>query len=230
MPEEPATGAELRRLGLMLLAQVRIIAAHVTPTVVISESALPEAPEVAEWTEPLRYRFALRVQIGLDADLSADEIVRRAVEAFSTGGFDIVEERRTGTVAARVVVTGSRAGFRIAMNVWPATGDVVYAGATPAVALRAPRARPAPVGTAETVEPGHVLCYECDGLGWCPACYGFSWVVNDTGLRQSCPECQNYRICPICRCAGQLQIARLRRAERAFYPELADPVVSEDES
>ncbi|MFE7584902.1 hypothetical protein ACFU5Y_25450 [Streptomyces gardneri] len=214
----------------MLLAQVRSIAAQVTPAAVIPESVLPDVPEVAEWTEPLRYRFALRVQIGLDADLSADEIVRRAVEAFTTGGFDIVEERRAGAVAARVVVTGSRAGFRIDVRVWPATGDVVYAGVTPAVALRAPRARPAPVGTAETVEPGHVLCYECDGLGWCPACGGLSWVADDAGLRQSCPECREQRVCPICRSAGQLQIARLRRVERAFYPELVDPLVREDES
>ncbi|MFE5797850.1 hypothetical protein ACFQ8C_35445 [Streptomyces sp. NPDC056503] len=232
MPEVPATDIEVRRLGRTLLAQVRTIAAHVTPAAVIPESALPEAPEVAEWTDPLRYRFALRVRIGLDADLSAGETVHRAVEAFTTGGFDIVEERRAGTVAARVVVTGSRAGFRIDVRVWPATGDVVYAGVTPTVALRAPRApeRPDPVRTAETVESGHVLCYECDGLGWCPACGGLSWVLDDAGLRRRCPECWERRVCPICRGAGQLQIARLRRAERAFYPELADPLAREDES
>ncbi|MFE5711462.1 hypothetical protein ACFQ7J_11665 [Streptomyces sp. NPDC056501] len=230
MPEVPTTDVELRRLGRILLAQVRIIAAQVTPAAVIPESALPDAPEVAEWTEPLRYRYALRAQIGLDAGVSADEAIRRAVEAFITGGFDILQERRAGTVAVRVVVTGSRAGFRIDVRVWPATGDVVYVGVTPAVALRAPRARPDPFGAAETVEPGHVLCYECDGLGWCPACSGFSWVVDDAGLRQSCPECREQRFCPICRGAGQLQIARLRPPERAFYPELADPLKREDES
>ncbi|MGW6915587.1 hypothetical protein ACWGB8_17470 [Kitasatospora sp. NPDC054939] len=232
MSEVPATDMELRRLGRTLLAQVRTIAAQVTSEAVIPESALPDAPEVAEWTDPLRYRFVLRTQTGLDADVSADEAVRRTVGAFTTGGFDIVEERRADTVAPRVVVTGSRAGFRIDVRVWPATGDVVYAGVTPTVALRAPQApeRPDPVRTAETVEPGHVLCYECDGLGWCPACSGLSWVLNDAGLRRRCPECREQRVCPICRGAGQLQIDRLRRAERAFYPELADPPVREDES
>ncbi|MGW6724404.1 hypothetical protein ACWF9G_00740 [Nocardia sp. NPDC055029] len=232
MTEVPGADAELRRLGRVLLGQVRTIAAQVTPAAVIPDSVLPDTPEVAEWTEPLRYRFALRAQTGLDAGVSADEAVRRAVEAFSAGGFDIAEERRAGTVAARVVVTGSLAGFRIDVRVWPATGDVVYAGVTPAVALRARRAPelPDPVRTAETVEPDHVLCYECDGLGWCPACGGLGWVLDDAGLRRACPECREQRVCPICLGAGQLQIARLRPAERAFYPELAAPPAREDES
>ncbi|WP_343239026.1 hypothetical protein [Streptomyces sp. SID9124] len=228
----PASDAELRRLGRGLLAQVRTIAAQVTPEAVIPESALPDAPEVAEWTDPPRCRCALRAQTGLGAGISADETVRRAVEAFTTGGFEVVEERRAGLVAARVVVSGSRAGFRIDVRVWPATGDVVYAGVTPTVALSAPRAseRPEPVRTTESVEPGHVLCYECEGLGWCPACGGLSWVLDGAGLRQRCRECQEQRVCPVCRGAGQLQTGRLRRAERAFYPELGDSRTGEGES
>lgn len=229
--QDPAPDAELRRLGRTLLAQVRSIAAHVTETV-IPESALPDAPEVAEWTDPPGYRLALRAQTGLGTGISADEAVRRAVEAFTTGGFDIVEERRAGRVAARVVVSGSRAGFRIDVRVWPSTGDVVYAGVTPTVALSAPRApeRPDAVHTAETVEPDHALCYECDGLGWCPACGGLTWVLDGAGLRNVCTACRKQRVCPVCRGAGQLQIARLRRAEQAFYAELTDPLPRESES
>lgn len=232
MAEVPGAEQELRRLGVYLLEQVRVIAAHVTPDAVIPDSALPDAPEVAEWTEPLRYRYSLRVQSALAAGESAAAAVRRSAEAFAAGGFDIVEDRRAGTVASRVVVTGSRDGFRIEVRVWPETGDVVYAGVTPMLALRTPRAPelPDPVRTAETVEPGHVLCYECDGLGWCPACGGNGWVLDDAGLRQPCPECREQRVCPICRGAGQLQVARLRPAERAMYPQLVDGSAGEDQS
>ncbi|MFE7717979.1 hypothetical protein ACFU44_02935 [Nocardia rhizosphaerihabitans] len=232
MAEMSGAEPELRRLGESLLAQVRSIAALVTPAAVIPDSALPAAPEVAEWTDPLRYRFSLRAQTALPAEVPADEAVRRTVEAFAAGGFDIAEERRAGTVAARIVVTGNRDGFRIDVRVWPETGDVVYAGATPALALRAPQTTelPEPVRTRATVEPGHVLCYECDGLGWCPACGGRGWVLDHAGVRQPCPECREQRVCPICRGAGQLQIARLRPAERAFYPELAGRPAGEDES
>ncbi|MEV0075751.1 hypothetical protein AB0H58_04995 [Nocardia neocaledoniensis] len=223
MGEVPGAEQELRGLGVRLLEQVRVIAAHVTPDTVVPDSALPDLPEVAEWTEPLRYRYSVRVQTALAAGDSAAAAVRRGAEVLAAGGFELAEDRRAGTVASRVVVTGSRDGFLIEVRVWPETGDVVYAGLTPTLALRTPGARqPDPARTAETVEPGHVLCYECDGLGWCPACGGNGWVLDDAGLRRPCPECHEQRVCPICRGAGQLQVARLRPAERAMYPQLSD--------
>ncbi|MFG2332882.1 hypothetical protein ACGFMM_25115 [Streptomyces sp. NPDC048604] len=232
MAEVAGARAELRRFGESLLAQVRAVAEHVTPAVAIPDSALPDLPEVAEWTDPLRYRFSLREQTSLPAGVCADEAVRRAFETLAAGGFDITEERGTAIFGARIVVTGSRDGFWIKVRVWPDTGDVVYAGVTPMLALLEPQAplHPDPVRTREMVERGNVLCYECDGLGWCPGCGGLGWVLDDAGLRRRCPECREQRVCPICRGSGQLPTEGLRRTERAFYPELADPPVRQDES
>ncbi|WP_278264898.1 hypothetical protein [Nocardia sp. AG03] len=230
MAEVPGAEQELRALGRTLLAQVRAVAARVTPDAPIPDSALPDAPEVAEWTDPPRYRFRLRAQTALASGAAPEDAVRRGAEALSAAGFEIAEEHRAGTVAARIVVTGTGDGFRIEVRVWPATGDVVYAGLTPTLALGPPRAAELPEPVRTVAEPGHVLCYECDGLGWCPACGGNGWVLDERGHRRLCPECHQQRVCPICRGAGQLQIARLRDTERAFYPELADGPVGQDEA
>ncbi|MEV7188751.1 hypothetical protein [Kitasatospora sp. NPDC093102] len=49
-----------------------------------------------------------------------------------------------------------------------------FSGRTPAMALREPEEFrwPEQIRTVETVTSGHVLCYECDGLGRCPECGG----------------------------------------------------------
>ncbi|MGW4249555.1 hypothetical protein, partial [Nocardia sp. NPDC004722] len=49
-----------------------------------------------------------------------------------------------------------------------------------------------PVRTAETVTPGYVLCYECDGEGRCPRCHGEGWLDN-AGKKRKCPLCHAQR-------------------------------------
>ncbi|MEV6095102.1 hypothetical protein [Nocardia sp. NPDC051981] len=79
--------------------------------------------------------------------------------------------------------------------------------------------RPEPVRTAETVTPGYVLCYECDGEGRCPRCHGVGWL-DDTGKRRRCPLCHARRVCPICRGEGELAISDLSTYQLGYYPEL----------
>lgn len=79
---------------------------------------------------------------------------------------------------------------------------------------------PEPVRTPETVTPGYVLCYECEGLGWCPSCGGRGWLDDGAGGRKRCPECHTQGICPICQRAGQLAVSQLSPYQRGYYSEL----------
>lgn len=81
---------------------------------------------------------------------------------------------------------------------------------------------PDPVRTPETVTPGYVLCYECEGLGWCPSCGGRGWLDDGAGGRKRCPECHTTGSCPICQRAGQLAISQLSPYQRGYYPELPE--------
>ncbi|MFE3188735.1 hypothetical protein ACFXHA_06970 [Nocardia sp. NPDC059240] len=83
--------------------------------------------------------------------------------------------------------------------------------------------RPEPARTSETVTPGFVLCYECDGVGRCPRCDGAGWLTDDTGEKRKCPVCHAHRVCLICRGDGQLAISRLSRYQRGYYPQLRAP-------
>lgn len=76
-----------------------------------------------------------------------------------------------------------------------------------------------PVRTAETVTPGYVLCYECDGEGRCPRCHGAGWL-DTAGKKRKCPLCHAQRVCPICRGEGELAISDLSTYQLGYYPEL----------
>ncbi|MEZ0067202.1 DnaJ-class molecular chaperone [Streptacidiphilus sp. MAP12-20] len=76
---------------------------------------------------------------------------------------------------------------------------------------------PEPVRTPETLTPGYVLCYECDGLGWCPACGGSGW---GSGAWGRCQLCGHEQVCPICRGSGDLAASQLSEYQRRYYPEL----------
>ncbi|MFD9452453.1 hypothetical protein ACFWBC_05080 [Streptomyces sp. NPDC059985] len=82
------------------------------------------------------------------------------------------------------------------------------------------RVRPEPLRSACTLDAGYVLCYECDGLGWCSSCYGRTWVPDAERGRRRCSECHEERFCPICRGAGQKYASTLQYYERGYYPEL----------
>ncbi|WP_157597337.1 hypothetical protein [Streptacidiphilus rugosus] len=78
---------------------------------------------------------------------------------------------------------------------------------------------PEPVRTPETLTPGYVLCYECDGLGWCPLCGGRG---SGSGTWGRCRECHARRVCPICQGGGQLATSELSSYQRGHYPDLTD--------
>lgn len=74
--------------------------------------------------------------------------------------------------------------------------------------------------TPETLTPGYVLCYECDGLGRCPGCGGRGWVLREPHRRKRCAECGTRQVCPICQGHGELSASSLSPYQRGYYPEL----------
>ncbi|MFC9993643.1 hypothetical protein [Nocardia sp. NPDC127526] len=214
--------AELDRLGESLRAQLVELITELTPGADLDLLFLDE-PGIVDWHEPLKYRYSADSFRGERADVPAAELVRRAEAQLTTAGWQVTETRETGATE-RTVVTGTRDGNTIEIQVGEHTPTVYYSGHTPAMALQAVSTFewPDPVKTAETVTPGHVLCYECDGLGWCPECGGRGWLPDAAKGRVKCPECHQERVCPICRGAGELAISQLSPYQRGYYPQLRE--------
>ncbi|MEU6075517.1 hypothetical protein [Micromonospora sp. NPDC047074] len=101
------------------------------------------------------------------------------------------------------------------------TGDAARPGASPTAAGPAapkPFAPPEPVVTAATLKPGHVLCLDCDGLGWCPECLARGYLLDDRGDRRRCFVCFGSKICQICDAFGQKSLADMPSWVRRQYP------------
>ncbi|WP_433543694.1 hypothetical protein ACQPZG_00245 (plasmid) [Streptomyces sp. CA-294286] len=121
-------------------------------------------------------------------------------------------------------ITGRLDGLVIRVRIAKISDVVLYQAQTPSMALHTPEVLvgPDPVRTADTLAPGYVLCYECDGPGWCTTCWGRTWVPDVERGRRSCSECHRDRVCPICRGNGEKRAATLQYYERGYCPELAE--------
>ncbi|MFI6870193.1 hypothetical protein [Nocardia sp. NPDC050406] len=220
MGEIPGARQRLDRLSQSLRVRLTELVAQLTPQ---AGNALfmPAEPKVVDWHEPLRYQYSAtaRGERPVSEDLAA--FAGRAGQLLLAAGWEAVEER---SADGGVVVTGRHEGNVIEILLSDDEPGVLYKGRTPALPLSTATApqRPEPVRTSGTVSEGHVLCYECDGLGWCPTCAGRGWVPDAERGQRPCPECLRERVCPVCRGAGQLYIADLRPSERAMYPELRE--------
>ncbi|WP_067654961.1 hypothetical protein [Nocardia harenae] len=206
---EIAARRELERAAGVLRAELLGIAAELAPGRPADVTMLPE-PAVLEWREPLRYHYraTLLVHGGGTGDLD------RAAALLTAAGWKLTRVDDE--------LTAVRAGFRLRLRAHPDGGGLGISGDTPGYVLyeRAGAARPEPVVTAATLRTGYLLCYECDGLGWCPECFGRGWILDAEQRRTRCVECRGGRTCPICAGAGQLAIAELNSRDRAQYPEL----------
>ncbi|WP_166028037.1 hypothetical protein [Streptomyces chilikensis] len=113
-------------------------------------------------------------------------------------------------------------GNRIEVRVDAHGSTVLFLGQTPVTALYEPHEFrwPEPVRRSATLTPGHLLCYECDGLGACDCCGGRGWLPSEPHGRSRRPQCAARRICPICGGAGELGLSQLSPYQRTRYPEL----------
>ncbi|MEV5378404.1 hypothetical protein AB0L26_20895 [Streptomyces nondiastaticus] len=216
-------GARARLLGAAeaVCASLTSLAERLTPGQV-PEFAVSGDPSVDTGTEPPTYLYTVRKRVYVrdarpEREAYEPGLAARAAALLAADGWETTEEildPRPGTWD--VVVTGLRHDAQIMVSVSPGRDEVMYQGRTPAVALyeHVPHVRPDPVVTPETLRPGYTLCYECDGLGWCPGCEGRGWVLGgrpgwgggspDPGRLGRCPECLTERVCPICRGRGSL--------------------------
>ncbi|MEU6580749.1 hypothetical protein [Nocardia sp. NPDC046763] len=205
---------ELDRLGAALRAQLVELITDLTPGTGLSLLFL-DAPTVVDWADPPRYHYSGLIRGQRPATVPAADLVERAAALLAAAGWEVGTEE---VEAGAVVVTGHRQGNSIEVRVSGRSSSVMFSGQTPALALSGPGEfrRPDPVRTPETLTPGYVLCYECDGLGACPECNGRGRLSNG----HICPECNGGRFCPICRGAGQLAVSELSPFQRTYYPEL----------
>ena len=219
MAEIPGARAELDRAGDWLRTQIRELAARLTP------ERLPELPSrdpiIVDWHEPLGYQHRITARAERAAEPDNTAAAAYAAELLAEAGWEVTQETEQASSAPLLHVIGTRDGFGLRVRFQEGFAEVLYTGETPKMPLYTPEefVPPPPAQTAETVDPEHVLCYECRGLGWCPVCDGRGWTSGETG-RAKCPECFGSRVCPICRGAGELTIAALADWERDQYPEL----------
>jgi hypothetical protein len=188
----------------------------------VATAALPQtAPAIQSDVgpspvDPLRRPGVSRchINVGARADRPADPslTVERARTVLAAAGWGADEPRSLGsrlTFAAR-----RNAGHT--MECYAEPGGVELYGSTPEFLIaQARHVRPEPVRTAEAVHPGSVLCYECQGLGWCDVCEGDGWIDA-----RRCPLCMGEKLCPICRGAGELAVSSLSPFQRDHYPQL----------
>ncbi|MGV9663629.1 hypothetical protein [Nocardia niigatensis] len=208
---------ELDRLGAALRAQLTELVTDLTPGADLGLLFLDE-PTIAEWTEPPRYHYSGLIRGERPATVPAADLARRAAALLAAAGWQVGESSDSTGAYPAVVITGHRDGSSIEVRVGDHTSAVMFSGRTSALALRDPEEFrwPDPVRITETLTPGHVLCYECDGLGACPECGGRGRLAGG----ETCPECRGARVCPICRGAGQLAVSQLSPFQRTHYPEL----------
>jgi hypothetical protein len=223
MPEIEGAREELDRAAEALCGQLRQLAARLTPDQVV-DLYMPSDPLIVDWHEPLLYQYRAIASVERPAEQYDAIVVTRAASLLTSAGWQVTDEvTDAGSGTELTTVTADRDGFQVQVRIQRGYGTVIYSGQTPAMALFTPAppfVRPDPVVTPETVRRGYVLCYECDGLGWCPCCEGRGWCPSEEHGRERCPECFKARFCPVCRGAGELEIARLQDWQRDQYPEL----------
>ncbi|MBA4857218.1 hypothetical protein [Nocardia farcinica] len=215
MAEMADARAELDRWGGELHERVAELVAVCTPG---AEVRPPAEPRVADWHEPVRYRHTLTVRATRDPAVAPAALAERAAAALAAAGWTVHREAPDGPDGP-LIVSGTRPELALRVRFSTTSTVVLYTGETAAVALRPPASldAPPPVRTADDVDDGYLLCYECAGTGWCPQCHGRGWIPDEQRGRRRCPECFDRRVCPVCEGAGQLAVATLTPAQRANY-------------
>ncbi|MEU5424955.1 hypothetical protein AB0H73_05010 [Streptomyces olivoreticuli] len=221
MGEIPGAREELDRLGRALRAQLVEMITDLTPGSDLGLLFLNE-PRVADWHEPLRYHYSAVFRGERPASVDAAEIASRASALLGSAGWEVAASEEIDGAKRSGVITGRHGGSSISIRAGDHTSAVLFTAQTPMPALRTPEKFqwPEPVRTLETLTPGYVLCYECDGLGACPGCGGRGRLPGEPHGRADCRECSRQRVCPICRGGGELVISRLSPYQQGYYPEL----------
>lgn len=220
MGDIPGAREELDRLGRTLRTRLVELITALTPGSDLGLLFLDE-PTVADWHEPLRHHYSALFRGERPASISFAELASRATALLSSAGWQVAASHDSDGARRWSVLTGRHDDSTIEIRVAHHTSAVMFSGQTPALALRTPEefTWPEPLCTPETVTPGYVLCYECDGLGACPGCGGRGWVPDEVRGRANCRACHRERVCPICRGAGQLAISQLTPYQQGYYPE-----------
>ncbi|MGK5543298.1 hypothetical protein ACSNOH_00875 [Streptomyces sp. URMC 127] len=213
MRETPGARAELDRLGRALHAQLVELIDALTPGTELGLLFLDE-PNIADWREPVRYSYSAVFRGQSPEGTGAADVASRAAALLSAADWDVVgpeEEAADGTKRTYVLTARSPDGIRIEVRTGDCNSAVLYSGQTPAPALRETEEFqwPEPVRTPETLTPGYVLCYECDGLGACHGCGGRGWAPGEPQGRSNCHQCGRQRVCLICRGGGELAVSQL---------------------
>ncbi|MFF7586058.1 hypothetical protein ACFZCK_01045 [Kitasatospora purpeofusca] len=221
-----AAREELDRLARSLRRQMVVLITDLTVRVHLRRLAFGE-PKVADGSDPSRYHCSATYQGNRPASATAAGTASRAVSLLRAAGWEVTVSQEDDDGRLWTVVLAHRDGSTVRVLTSDDTPAVAFRGQTPALVLRPPQPAGQPVQeperTPETLTPGYVLCYECDGVGRCPGCGGRGWVLRTPGLAESrsrCSECATRKFCPICRGAGQLAISNLSTYQRGYYPEL----------
>ncbi|MCX4774161.1 hypothetical protein OG322_33435 [Streptomyces sp. NBC_01260] len=224
MGEIPGVREELDRLGRALRAQLVELIDDLTPGADLGLLFLDE-PNVADWHEPLRYSYSAVFRGERPEGVGAADVASRAAGLLSPADWDIAgpQEEIDGTKRTYVLTARRPDGTRIEVRTGDYNSAVLYSGQTPALAQHESEEFqwPEPVRTPETLTPGYVLCYECDGLGACRGCGGRGWVPSERHGRSNCRQCGRQRVCPICRGGGQLDVSQLSPYQLTYYPKLS---------
>jgi hypothetical protein len=230
MGEIPGDRAELGRLGRELRAQLVELAEELPPGGDLDLLRSGE-PELVDRHEPPLHGCSTVVRGTRPEEVPAAHLILRAAGLLRAAGWDVAvpEARREGTEDEEtereyVLIARRPDGSRVEVRTNDRTSAVLYSGWAPAQDLREPEEFrwPEPVRTPRTLTSGHLLCYECDGLGACDCCGGRGWLPAEPHGRERCPQCFTRRVCPICRGAGELAVSRLSPYERGHYPELGE--------
>ncbi|MFF0622464.1 hypothetical protein [Streptomyces sp. NPDC004296] len=221
MDETSKARDELDRLGRSLRKQLVTLITDLTIRVHLRRLSLDE-PKVADRREPLRYHYSTVYQGNRPATTTAAETASRAAFLLRSAGWDVTTSQEDDDGIHWTVLVAHRDGNGIRIMTSDDTPAVAFRARTPALALCPPQPvqQSEPVRTPETITPGYVLCYECDGLGWCPGCGGRGWVLGQPHRRSRCRECRTTKVCAICRGEGQLHASGLSAYQLGYYPGL----------
>ncbi|TDB91552.1 hypothetical protein E1091_13690 [Micromonospora fluostatini] len=224
MVEIPGARAELENAFRILYANMLYLARALEPDQEPDDALLPE-PAVLDRREPLRHAYQVTLSLLATKQPCAAHAVDRGGLLLAEDGWSV--ETATGPTGRRAV--GRRDGFVITVSAPDGEHTAcrlgegfAITGETPHVLLHEPVefVPPEPCVTAETLPAGALLCYECDGLGWCPCCLGRGFVLDDDRRRQRCPCCFTRQVCLICEGAGLKWIHMMSWWAREQYPEL----------
>ncbi|MEV0190631.1 hypothetical protein AB0I39_19090 [Kitasatospora purpeofusca] len=230
-----AAREELERLARSVREQMVVLITDLTVRVHLRRLAFGE-PKAADRSDPSRHHCSAMYQGNRPASVTAAGTASRAVSLLRAAGWEVTVSQEDDDGRLWTVVLAQRDGSTVRVLTSDDTPAVVFRGQTAALVLRPPQSagqspagqsaagqEPEPERTPESLTPGYVLCYECDGAGRCPGCGGRGWVMRTSGLserRSRCGECATRKVCPICWGAGQLAIFDLSTYQRGYYPEL----------